>query len=60
MRYAYYYQKQGREKHAMKKYARLGARNAGICLDCHAPCAGACEPRTPAISNCWTNSMTEY
>ncbi len=43
MRYAYYYQKQGRQKHAMQKYAKLGARNAGVCLDCDAPCVGACS-----------------
>jgi predicted aldo/keto reductase-like oxidoreductase len=48
MRYAYYYQKQGRQKHAMRKYARLGARNAGACLDCDAPCATAC-PRGVAV-----------
>jgi predicted aldo/keto reductase-like oxidoreductase len=42
MRYAYYYRKQGREKHAMRKYARLGNQNAAVCLDCHAPCVGAC------------------
>jgi predicted aldo/keto reductase-like oxidoreductase len=42
MRYAYYYQKQGRQKHAMRKYARLGRANAGVCLDCDAPCTGAC------------------
>ena len=42
MRYAYYYQKHGRQKHAMRKYAGLGSRNAGACLDCHAPCAEAC------------------
>jgi len=42
MRYAYYYRKQGREKHAMRKYARLGTQNAAVCLDCDAPCVGAC------------------
>jgi predicted aldo/keto reductase-like oxidoreductase len=42
MRYAYYYRKQGREKHAMRKYSRLGKQNAAVCLDCHAPCVGAC------------------
>lgn len=42
MRYAYYFRKQGRQKHAMRKYARLGAQNAAACLDCHGPCVGAC------------------
>ena len=42
LRYAYYYRKQGREKHAMRKYAKLGSSNASVCLDCHAPCVGAC------------------
>jgi len=42
MRYAYYYRKQGREKHAMRKYARLGRQNAAFCLDCDGPCVGAC------------------
>jgi len=41
LRYAYYYQKQGRQKHAMRKYARL-TKQAGVCLDCTAPCTGAC------------------
>jgi predicted aldo/keto reductase-like oxidoreductase len=42
LRYAYYYQKQGRQKHAMRKYARLGGQNAAACLECHAPCNDAC------------------
>lgn len=42
LRYAYYYRKQRREKHAMRKYALLGGTNASACLDCHAPCVGAC------------------
>lgn len=42
LRYAYYYQKQGRQKHAMQKYARLGRHNAAVCLECDAPCNGAC------------------
>ena len=42
MRYAYYYRKQGRQKHAMRKYARLDLQNASVCLDCNAPCVGAC------------------
>jgi uncharacterized protein len=42
LRYAYYYRKQRREKHAMRKYALLAGANASVCLDCHAPCVGAC------------------
>jgi len=42
LRYAYYYSKQGREKHAMRKYAKLAQTNAGVCMDCSAPCVGAC------------------
>ncbi len=42
LRYAYYYRKQGREKHAMRKYAKLGAKHAGVCLGCNAPCNEAC------------------
>ena len=42
MRYSYYFAHQGREKHAMKKYARLGGRDASPCLACNAPCAGVC------------------
>ena len=42
LRYAYYYSKQGREKHAMRKYARIGAANASVCLDCNGHCTAAC------------------
>lgn len=42
MRYAYYYEHQGREKEAMLKYARLAGWNATHCLDCEAPCLSAC------------------
>jgi len=42
LRYAYYYQKQGRQKHAMRKYAALGGQNAAACLECDAPCNGVC------------------
>jgi ferredoxin len=45
MRYAYYYQGQGREKYAMSKYAalELEGRGASPCLDCEGQCAGACR-----------------
>jgi predicted aldo/keto reductase-like oxidoreductase len=42
MRYAYYFQCQGREKHAMKKYAGLGGVDGSRCLDCEGPCRHAC------------------
>jgi predicted aldo/keto reductase-like oxidoreductase len=42
MRYASYFQHQGREKYAMRKYADLGERDASACLGCPAPCTGAC------------------
>ena len=41
MRYAYYFEQQGRQKHAMKRYAALD-RTAETCLGCHAPCVSAC------------------
>ena len=38
----------GREDFAREKYARLAtARNASACLDCPAPCAGACPFELP-------------
>jgi len=42
MRYSYYFQRQGRQKYAMGKYARLRDDNALNCLTCEAPCRGAC------------------
>jgi predicted aldo/keto reductase-like oxidoreductase len=42
MRYAYYYECQGREKHAIEKYAALQGRDASPCGACRAPCEGAC------------------
>jgi predicted aldo/keto reductase-like oxidoreductase len=42
MRYAYYFDGQGREKHAMSKYARLTETSGLACSDCSAPCNGAC------------------
>ena len=41
MRYAYYFD-QGREKDAMIKYNRLTEKNGSPCIDCSAPCTGAC------------------
>ena len=42
MRYATYYQKQGSEKLAMQKYARLSGKDASVCESCDAICANAC------------------
>jgi predicted aldo/keto reductase-like oxidoreductase len=42
MRYAYYYEGQGRERYAMERYARLTRANGPACADCSAPCTGAC------------------
>jgi ferredoxin len=42
MRYAYYFRGQGREKHAMQRYAALGAVNGSRCLECEGPCQQAC------------------
>ena len=43
MRYAYYYEGQGLEKHAMSLYAGLEGPGASACLDCAGHCAGACR-----------------
>jgi predicted aldo/keto reductase-like oxidoreductase len=42
MRYAYYFEAQGQERHAMSKYAALEGSGAARCKDCAGPCAGAC------------------
>jgi predicted aldo/keto reductase-like oxidoreductase len=42
MRYSYYYAGQRREKHAMSRYSALQSANGAACVDCSAPCAGAC------------------
>jgi len=42
MRYAYYYECQGREKDSMQKYAALKNWNASNCIGCDAPCVAAC------------------
>jgi predicted aldo/keto reductase-like oxidoreductase len=42
MRYGYYFETQGRERHAMAEYALLGGSDAGSCKDCTGYCAGAC------------------
>jgi predicted aldo/keto reductase-like oxidoreductase len=48
MRYAMYSENYGREKDAMRKYARIDpARNASHCLGCSAPCERACDYGLP-------------
>jgi len=42
MRYAAYYQRQGREKLAMQKYARLDGKDASLCETCEAVCINSC------------------
>jgi ferredoxin len=42
MRYAYYFEAQGRERHAMSEYAALAGSRAAPCKDCKGLCAGAC------------------
>jgi len=41
MRYSYYFAMFGREQLAMRKYAKLES-NGSLCLNCTAPCTGAC------------------
>jgi len=43
MRYAYYYEGQGLQKHAMSLYAGLEGAAASACLDCAGHCEGACR-----------------
>ncbi len=42
MRYSYYYEMQGHQKHAMQKYANLDTANGLACGDCEGSCSGAC------------------
>jgi predicted aldo/keto reductase-like oxidoreductase len=42
MRFAYYFETQGRERHAMAEYAALGGTGAEPCKTCEGFCAGAC------------------
>jgi predicted aldo/keto reductase-like oxidoreductase len=43
MRYAYYFEAQGQERHAMSAYAALDGPGAAPCKDCAGHCAGACR-----------------
>lgn len=42
MRYAYYFEKQGREKHAMQKYANLKGKDFSKCKTCSEICTATC------------------
>ncbi len=50
MRYNHYFDAQGREKHAMQKYARLEAADVLSCLDCPGHCEAACPHQVPVRS----------
>jgi len=43
MRFAYYFEGQGQERHAMSQYAALEGRGATPCVNCEGFCAGACR-----------------
>jgi len=47
MRYDHYFVSQGREKHAMAKYAALGSHTADSCVDCAGHCEAACPYGVP-------------
>jgi aryl-alcohol dehydrogenase-like predicted oxidoreductase len=42
MRYAYYFEGQGRERHGMSAYGALDGSGAAPCKECAGACAGAC------------------
>jgi predicted aldo/keto reductase-like oxidoreductase len=42
MRYQHYFMSQGREKHAMEKYAALPRTDAEVCTGCEGNCEAAC------------------
>lgn len=47
MRYDHYFVSQGREKHAMAKYAALKSQKADRCQDCAGHCESACPYGVP-------------
>ena len=47
MRYQHYFMSQGREKHALQKYAALPNANAEACMDCIGACETACRFGVP-------------
>jgi uncharacterized protein len=50
MRYNHYFEAQGREKHAMQKYAILPMAKADKCFDCPGFCESACPYEVPVHS----------
>jgi len=50
MRFNHYYEAQGREKHAMLKFANLQESNVDRCIDCQGHCESACPYRVPVRS----------
>ncbi len=48
LRYQHYFAAQGREKHAMRKYAALTTPKADLCFDCEGFCESACPYGVPA------------
>ncbi|MCU0288854.1 MAG: aldo/keto reductase, partial [Acidobacteria bacterium] len=48
MRFNHYYEAQGKEKFAMKQYARLTAPKADVCAKCSGFCETACPYGVPA------------
>jgi ferredoxin len=47
MRYSHYFETQGSEKFAMKKYAGLRAAKADLCRDCPGLCESSCPYGVP-------------
>jgi len=47
MRYAHYFEAQGREKHAVRHYAGLEGADASACSTCAGPCETACPHGVP-------------
>ncbi len=47
MRYNHYFEAQGREKHAMLKYASLSKTNEHLCENCEGLCVTACPYNVP-------------
>ncbi|MDH4270428.1 MAG: aldo/keto reductase [Candidatus Aminicenantes bacterium] len=50
MRYNHYFEAQGQEKYAMRKYAELERNKADRCRECPAPCETACPFQIPVQS----------
>jgi predicted aldo/keto reductase-like oxidoreductase len=42
MRYAYYFEMQGQERHAMSSYAALDGPGASPCIECTGLCNNVC------------------